>query len=118
MIHDATPSHNEKQTHLSTFAAPLPLANRLDPTCALQVDVKGSKKTFAPEEISAMVLVKMKEIAEAFLGKEIGNAVVTVPAYFNDAQRQATKVRSIGALPCLCSVVHVVLLILLALISI
>lgn len=39
-----------------------------------------------------MVLVKMKEIAEAFLGKEIGNAVVTVPAYFNDAQRQATKV--------------------------
>lgn len=59
----------------------------------VQVDVKGSKKTFAPEEISAMVLVKMKEIAEAFLGKEIGNAVVTVPAYFNDAQRQATKVR-------------------------
>lgn len=57
-----------------------------------QVDVKGSVKTFAPEEISAMVLVKMKEIAEAFLGKEIGNAVVTVPAYFNDAQRQATKV--------------------------
>eukprot|EP00904_Undaria_pinnatifida_P001179 jgi/Undpi1/11061/HiC_scaffold_30.g13359.m1 len=57
----------------------------------VQVDVKGTKKTFAPEEISAMVLVKMKEIAEAFLGKEIGNAVVTVPAYFNDAQRQATK---------------------------
>lgn len=58
-----------------------------------QVDVKGVSKTFAPEEISAMVLLKMKEIAEAFLGKEINNAVVTVPAYFNDAQRQATKVR-------------------------
>merc|ERR1711898_72467 len=47
--------------------------------------------TFSPEEISAMILGKMREIAESFLGKTIGNAVVTVPAYFNDAQRQATK---------------------------
>ena len=60
------------------------------------MDVKGTKKTYAPEEISAMVLNKMKEIAEAFLGKEVANAVVTVPAYFNDAQRQATKVRGAG----------------------
>lgn len=57
----------------------------------VQVNVKGEKKTFAAEEISAMVLGKMKEIAEAYLGKKVTHAVVTVPAYFNDAQRQATK---------------------------
>merc|ERR1719482_876935 len=57
----------------------------------VEVDVKGTRKMYSPEEISAMILTKMKEVAEAFLGKEIGNAVVTVPAYFNDAQRQATK---------------------------
>ncbi|KAL8606288.1 hypothetical protein ACOMHN_024184 [Nucella lapillus] len=57
----------------------------------VQATVNGETKTYAPEEISAMVLGKMKEIAEAYLGKKITNAVVTVPAYFNDAQRQATK---------------------------
>ncbi|MED6184180.1 hypothetical protein PIB30_044991 [Stylosanthes scabra] len=55
------------------------------------VNYKGEQKQFAPEEISSMVLTKMKEIAEAYLGKTIKNAVVTVPAYFNDSQRQATK---------------------------
>jgi len=57
----------------------------------IEVTIKGQKKEFAPEEVSAFILQKMKEIAEAFLGKEVKNAVVTVPAYFNDAQRQATK---------------------------
>jgi heat shock protein 1/8 len=57
----------------------------------IQVSYKGEVKQFAAEEISSMVLMKMKEIAEAFLGREVKNAVITVPAYFNDAQRQATK---------------------------
>jgi L1 cell adhesion molecule like protein len=57
----------------------------------IQVEYKNDKKLFAPEEISSMVLLKMKQIAEAFLGGECKNAVVTVPAYFNDGQRQATK---------------------------
>lgn len=57
----------------------------------IEVDFKGEIKTFAPEEISSMILGKMKEIAEAFLGETVTDAVVTVPAYFNDSQRQATK---------------------------
>jgi len=57
----------------------------------MQVQVSGETKSFAAEEISAMVLVKMKEVAEAYLGKKVTHAVVTVPAYFNDGQRQATK---------------------------
>ncbi|XP_022135483.1 heat shock 70 kDa protein, partial [Momordica charantia] len=55
------------------------------------VNYKGEEKQFAPEEISSMVLIKMREVAEAFLGQSIKNAVITVPAYFNDSQRQATK---------------------------
>ncbi|KAG9455902.1 hypothetical protein H6P81_000410 [Aristolochia fimbriata] len=55
------------------------------------VQYKGEEKKFAAEEISSMVLTKMKEIAEAYLGTTVKNAVVTVPAYFNDSQRQATK---------------------------
>jgi heat shock protein 5 len=57
----------------------------------VRVEVNGSPKTFTPEEISAMILGKMKEVAESYLGKKVTHAVVTVPAYFNDNQRQATK---------------------------
>jgi L1 cell adhesion molecule like protein len=57
----------------------------------IEVDYKGETKSFSAEEISSMILTKMKETAEQYLGKTIKNAVVTVPAYFNDSQRQATK---------------------------
>ncbi|CAH2252901.1 jg11465 [Pararge aegeria aegeria] len=57
----------------------------------IQINHKGQTKSFSPEEISSMVLIKMKETAEAYLGTSIKQAVITVPAYFNDSQRQATK---------------------------
>jgi heat shock 70kDa protein 1/2/6/8 len=57
----------------------------------VQVEYKGETKVFTPEEISSMILGKMRETAEAFLGTKVNDAVVTVPAYFNDSQRQATK---------------------------
>ncbi|KAI9713763.1 MAG: Heat shock protein ssb1 [Chrysothrix sp. TS-e1954] len=57
----------------------------------VEVDYMGETKRFSPQEISSMVLVKMKEVAEVKLGKKVAKAVVTVPAYFNDNQRQATK---------------------------
>lgn len=57
----------------------------------VQIIIKGEKRQFSPEEVSAMILSKMRTIAEAYLGHDVKHAVVTVPAYFNDAQRQATK---------------------------
>jgi len=57
----------------------------------IQAEYQNEVKNFTPEEISSMILIKMKEVAESYLGKEVKNAVITVPAYFNDSQRQATK---------------------------
>jgi L1 cell adhesion molecule like protein len=57
----------------------------------IHVQYKDEEKEFSAEEISSMILIKMKEIAESYLGRPVANAVITVPAYFNDAQRQATK---------------------------
>ena len=68
----------------------------------IEVDFNGETKQFAAEEVSSMVLTKMKDIAESYLGKKVTDAVVTVPAYFNDSQRQATKdAATIAGLNCL-----------------
>jgi hypothetical protein len=70
----------------------------------IKVDVGAEKKTFAPEEVSAMVLSYLRRTAETYLGVDVKNAVITVPAYFNDAQRQATKVwPTFRVVACSCS---------------
>jgi len=81
-------SDKEVQRDVKMF--PFKVVSKESKPC-IEVDLKEGKKVFQAEEISAMILIKMKETAEAYLGKDIKNAVVTVPAYFNDAQRQATK---------------------------
>ena len=70
---------------------PFKVESGADEKPMIVVQYKGETKKFQAEQISSMVLVKMKEIAEAYLGKAVKSAVVTVPAYFNDSQRQATK---------------------------
>ncbi|UXI15865.1 ABC transporter [Sarcoptes scabiei] len=80
----------EKQDVGTVIGIDLVIEKNAKPHIRVETGSSGSK-VFAPEEISAMVLTKMKETAEAYLGKKVTHAVVTVPAYFNDAQRQATK---------------------------
>merc|ERR1712086_609616 len=69
---------------------PFEIVNR-DGKPLIEIDDAGETKTLTPEEVSAMVLGRMKQIAEGFLGNEVTHAVVTCPAYFNDGQRKATK---------------------------
>ena len=82
-------SDKSTQSDLKHFPFNVVPKNGDKPT--IEVEFKGEQKHFLPEEISSMVLVKMKEIAEAYLGETVSDAVITVPAYFNDAQRTATK---------------------------
>jgi len=84
--HFSDPVVQEDMRHWSFTVVPGPGDKPL-----IQVQFKNETKTFSPEEVSSMVLTKMKETAQAFLGKDVKKAVVTVPAYFNDSQRQATK---------------------------
>jgi L1 cell adhesion molecule like protein len=70
---------------------PFNVVENVDGKPKIRVQYKGESKEFGAEEISAMVLTKMKNVAEAYLGTDVNSAVITVPAYFNDSQRQATK---------------------------
>lgn len=82
--------YNDKEVQHDKKLLPYDIINK-DGKPYVQVEIKGVKKEFSPEEISAMILTKMKTIAENFLGQEVKHAVITVPAYFNDSQRQSTK---------------------------
>ena len=81
---------NDKEVQMDKKLVSYEIANK-DGKPYVEIEVKGQKKLYSPEEISAMILTKMKQIAENFLGREVKNAVITVPAYFNDSQRQSTK---------------------------
>ncbi|KAG5928355.1 78 kDa glucose-regulated protein [Claviceps africana] len=81
---------NDKDVQNDVKTFPYKVAPK-DGKPVVKVEVHGAEKSFTPEEISAMILGKMKEVAESYLGQKVTHAVVTVPAYFNDNQRQATK---------------------------
>ena len=82
--------YNDKEVQMDKKLLPYDIIDK-DGKPYIQVETKGQKKLFSPEEISAMILTKMKTVAENFLGTKVKNAVITVPAYFNDSQRQSTK---------------------------
>jgi heat shock protein 5 len=81
---------NDKEVQLDRKLLSYDVVNK-DGKPYIEVEIKGEKKVYSPEEISAMILIKMKQIAENYLGREVKHAVITVPAYFNDSQRQSTK---------------------------
>ena len=83
-------SFNDSQLQSDIKHFPYKVINKSNKP-VFQVEFRGETKEFSPEEIGSMVLTKMKEIAEAFIGEKVTDAVITVPAYFNDSQRQATK---------------------------
>ena len=82
--------YNDKEVQMDKKLLPYDIIDK-DGKPYIQVETKGQKKIYSPEEISAMILTKMKTVAESFLGTKVKNAVITVPAYFNDSQRQSTK---------------------------
>ena len=83
--------YNDSHVQSDIKLWPFQVARSAGDKCVIKAEHKSENKEFQPEEISSMILVKMKEIAESYLGHEVKDAVVTVPAYFNDSQRQATK---------------------------
>jgi len=82
---------NDKEVQSDMKQFPFTVVNGRNNKPEIKVEYKGEQKQFLPEEISSMVLTKMKETAEAYLGEKVTDAVVTVPAYFNDQQRNCTK---------------------------
>ena len=83
--------YNDPQVQSDMRHWPFKITSGEGSKCIIHAEYLNEEKTFQPEEISSMILVKMKQIAEQYLGETVTDAVITVPAYFNDSQRQATK---------------------------
>ncbi|KAG2366202.1 heat shock protein [Suillus spraguei] len=83
--------YKDKEVQEDVKHWPFPVVEKPDGRPAVEIEVGSKKQQYSPEELSSMVLVKMRETCEQFFNKKVNHAVITVPAYFNDAQRQATK---------------------------